>query len=259
ARTDAGDVEFDSWDLCDQVCGNLFDRTPHAFRKAKGWSAGSSEFERRAGFATMACAAVHRKDVGDEPFEAFLPVIVGASTDERNYVKKAVSCALLQIGKRDTAMNRKAIASAKEISGLDSGAARWIVADALREVTSPAVQNRLRRNSGEGRRGRGRPLRPSAGRPASVSRRPEPCPPRDRSQARERARASARGPPPGSAAATGATTVGTRSRLPAGAWLTERGGSGRSWRPRTRPPPGRIPFAGVDRGAPPRTLRRPPP
>jgi 3-methyladenine DNA glycosylase AlkD len=144
SQMDAWARGFDSWDLCDQVCGNLFDRTPHTFRKARAWSARGSEFVRRAGFATMACAAVHRKDVGDEPFEAFLPAIVGASTDERNYVKKAVNWALRQIGKRDSALNRRAIATAKEISGLDSGAARWIAADALRELTSPAVQDRLR-------------------------------------------------------------------------------------------------------------------
>jgi 3-methyladenine DNA glycosylase AlkD len=145
SQMDAWAREFDSWDLCDQVCGNLFDRTPHAFRRARAWSARRSEFVRRAGFATMACAAVHRKAVGDEPFEAFLPLIVGASTDERNYVKKAVNWALRQIGKRDSALNRRAIVTAMEISKLDSGAARWIAADALRELTSPAVQNRLRR------------------------------------------------------------------------------------------------------------------
>jgi 3-methyladenine DNA glycosylase AlkD len=145
SQMDAWAHEFDSWDLCDQVCGNLFDRTPHAFRRARIWSARGSEFVRRAGFATMACAAVHRRDVGDEPFEAFLPVIVGASTDERNYVKKAVNWALRQIGKRDSALNRKAIATAREISALDSSAARWIAADALRELTSPAIQNRLPR------------------------------------------------------------------------------------------------------------------
>jgi 3-methyladenine DNA glycosylase AlkD len=138
-------AQFDTWDLCDQVCGNLFDRTPHAFRKARVWSASGREFVRRAGFATMACAAVHRKDVGDEPFEGFLPLIVGASTDERNYVKNAVNWALRQIGKRDSALNRRAIATAKEIFALDSSAARWIAADALRELTSPTVQNRLRR------------------------------------------------------------------------------------------------------------------
>jgi 3-methyladenine DNA glycosylase AlkD len=145
SQMDAWAREFDSWDLCDQVCGNLFDRTLHAFRRARAWSARESEFLRRAGFATMACAAVHRKDVGDEPFEAFLPVIVGASTDERNYVKKAVNWALRQIGKRDFTLNRKAITTAREIFALDSSAARWIAADALRELTSPAVHNRLRR------------------------------------------------------------------------------------------------------------------
>jgi 3-methyladenine DNA glycosylase AlkD len=146
SQMDAWAGEFESWDLCDQVCGNLFDRTPHVFRKARAWSARESEFVRRAGFASMACAAVHRKDVGHEPFEAFLPVIVSASTDERNYVKKAVNWALRQIGKRDSVLNRQAIATAKEISGLDAGAARWIAADALRELTSPAVQTRLRRS-----------------------------------------------------------------------------------------------------------------
>jgi 3-methyladenine DNA glycosylase AlkD len=146
SQMDAWASEFDWWDLCDQVCGNLFDRTPHAFRKARAWSARGSEFVRRAGFATMACAAVHRKDVGDEPFDAFLPVIVAASTDERNYVKKAVNWALRQIGKRDSTLNRRAIVTAEEISELDSAAARWIGGDALRELTSPAVQNRLRRN-----------------------------------------------------------------------------------------------------------------
>jgi 3-methyladenine DNA glycosylase AlkD len=146
SQMDAWARGFDSWDVCDQVCGNLFDRTPHAFRKARAWSGRRSEFVRRAGFATMACAAVHRKDVGDEPFDAFLPLIVGASTDERNDVKKAVNWALRQIGKRDSALNRRVIATAEEISGLDSGAARWIGADALRELTSAAVQNRLRRS-----------------------------------------------------------------------------------------------------------------
>ncbi|TMK31333.1 MAG: DUF393 domain-containing protein [Actinobacteria bacterium] len=145
SQMDAWTRDFDSWDLCDQVCGNLFDRTAHAFRKAKAWSGHGREFVRRAAFATVAGAAVHRKDVGDEPFEAFLPVIVTTATDERNYVKKAVNWALRQIGKRNPRLNRRAIATAREISRLDSRAARWIAADALRELTSPAVQDRLHR------------------------------------------------------------------------------------------------------------------
>ena len=134
-----------SWDLCDQVCMNLFDRTPFAFEKAVAWSCREPEFEKRAGFALMACAAVHRKDVADEPFEAFLPFIERAATDERNYVKKAVNWALRQIGKRNAPLNREAIAAAERIRALDSKTARWIATDALRELTSPAVRRRLAR------------------------------------------------------------------------------------------------------------------
>ena len=135
--------DFRSWDLCDQVCMNLFDRTPFAFGKAGAWSRREPEFEKRAAFALMACAAVHRKDVGDQPFEAFLPTIERAATDERNYVKKAVNWALRQIGKRNAPLNRKAIATAERIRALDSRTARWIATDALRELTSPAVRQRL--------------------------------------------------------------------------------------------------------------------
>ena len=136
--------DFDSWDLCDQVCGNLFDRTAYAFRKAAEWSAREDEFVKRAGFALMASAAVHRKDVDDATFEVFLPIIQAQATDDRNYVKKAVNWALRQIGKRSPGLNGKAIAIAKQIQTLDARSARWIASDALRELESAAVQARLR-------------------------------------------------------------------------------------------------------------------
>ena len=136
--------EFDSWDLCDQVCSNLFDRTSLAFVKAAEWTRREEEFVKRAGFTLMATAAVHRKDVDDVEFLAFLPLIRAEATDERNYVKKAVNWALRQIGKRSPKLNRRSIETAKEIAGLDSRAARWIASDALRELTSAPVQERLR-------------------------------------------------------------------------------------------------------------------
>lgn len=136
--------DFDSWDLCDQVCGNLFDRTTSAFGKAVEWSARDDEFVKRAGFALMASAAVHRKEVDDATFEVFLPIIRAEATDDRNYVKKAVNWALRQIGKRSPELNRKAIATAKQIQKLDARSARWIASDALRELESAAVQDRLR-------------------------------------------------------------------------------------------------------------------
>ncbi len=136
---------FDSWDLCDQVCGNLFDRTPFAFAKALEWSEREPEFTKRAGFALMAWAAVHRKDVPDRELEAFLRPIRDQATDDRTYVKKAVNWALRQIGKRSPGLHRRAVATARAIQRMDAPSARWIARDALRELESPAVRERLAR------------------------------------------------------------------------------------------------------------------
>jgi 3-methyladenine DNA glycosylase AlkD len=135
--------DFDSWDLCDVVCGSLFDRTPFAHSKAITWAKRERQFERRAGFALMAWLAVHDKEGSDKKFQRFFPLIKRAATDERNFVKKAVNWALRQIGKRNRTLNKKAIAFAKEFQKMDSKSARWIAADALKELTSAKVQARL--------------------------------------------------------------------------------------------------------------------
>jgi 3-methyladenine DNA glycosylase AlkD len=144
AQMDAWVGDLDSWDVCDAVCGNLFDRTPFALDKAVEWSAREPEFERRAGFALMAWAAVHSKDLPDAAFSSLLPLIRDRSTDDRNFVKKAVSWALRQIGKRSAGLNTKAIRTAEEIERIDARSSRWIARDALRELRSDAVQARLR-------------------------------------------------------------------------------------------------------------------
>jgi 3-methyladenine DNA glycosylase AlkD len=136
--------DFDSWDVCDQVCSNLFDKTKFAHKKAIIWSKRREEFVKRAGFVLMATLAVHDKESGDKQFLKFLPIIKREARDERNFVKKAVNWALRQIGKRNLALNRMAIKTAKEIQGIDSKAAKWIASDAIRELTSEAVQKRLR-------------------------------------------------------------------------------------------------------------------
>jgi 3-methyladenine DNA glycosylase AlkD len=135
--------DFDSWDVCDQVCSNLFDRTPFAHAKAAEWSGRKAEFEKRAGFAMMAALSVHDKNAGDGAFIAFLPMIMREAADERNFVRKAVNWALRQIGKRNARLNKRALASAKEIAKRDSKAARWIAADAIRELESEAVRKKL--------------------------------------------------------------------------------------------------------------------
>lgn len=138
-------AEFDSWDVCDQVCSNLFDKTPFAVRKAREWSRRKEEFVKRAGFVLMAAIAVHDKKAEDKLFESFLPIIKRESGDERNFVRKAVNWALRQIGKRNARLNKSAVKAAREIQKLDSKTAKWVAADALRELTGPIVAKKLRK------------------------------------------------------------------------------------------------------------------
>lgn len=125
--------DFNSWDLCDQACTGLFDKTPFAKKQAKAWSTRKEEFEKRAGFALMAGLAWHSKTEPNKTFLDFLPLIKQQATDERNFVKKAVNWALRQIGKRNPSLLKAACQTAKEIEKMDSKSARWIAADALRE------------------------------------------------------------------------------------------------------------------------------
>ena len=135
--------DFDSWDVCDQCCSNLFDKTGFAHQKAVEWSEKDEEFVKRAGFVMMAILAVHDKKATDEEFLKFLPIIKRESTDNRNFVKKAVNWALRQIGKRNLNLNKIAIKTAEEIQQIDSKSARWIAADAIRELTGETIQSRL--------------------------------------------------------------------------------------------------------------------
>ena len=135
---------FDSWDVVDGSCGNLFDKTPFAVAKAKEWSQREEEFVKRAGFVLMAELAVHDKKAKDQVFLEFLPLMVSGASDERNFVKKAVNWSLRQIGKRNLKLNRAAISTALRIQKMESGAAKWVASDALRELKSQQVLKRLR-------------------------------------------------------------------------------------------------------------------
>jgi 3-methyladenine DNA glycosylase AlkD len=137
-------ADFDNWAVCDGVCLHLFDRTPFAHEKAVEWAAREEEFVKRAAFALMACLAVHDKRASDGAFARFLPIIERESDDDRNYVRKAVNWALRQIGKRNLALNKKAVRTAEQIRRRDTRAARWIASDALRELKGDALQRRLR-------------------------------------------------------------------------------------------------------------------
>ena len=136
---------INSWDVCDQVCMNLFEKNQLAWKKIVDWSEREEEFVKRTAFSLIACLAWHDKKASDEKFIELLPIIIREAMDERNFVKKAVNWALRNIGKRNLNLNEAAINAAKEIKRLDSKAARWIASDAIRELESDAIQSRLRR------------------------------------------------------------------------------------------------------------------
>ncbi len=136
--------EFDSWDVCDQVCSNLWEKTPFAYEKAIEWSRRQEEFVKRAGFVLMARSVVGGKTPDAEKLAIIFAEIEQGATDNRNFVKKAVNWALRQIGKRSLELNRQAIAIAERIAAIDNAAARWIAADALRELKSETIQTRLK-------------------------------------------------------------------------------------------------------------------
>lgn len=136
--------DFESWDVCDQTCSSLFDKTPYAYEKALEWSAREEEFVKRAGFVLMATLSVHNKKADDEMFIEFLSIIEREACDERNFVKKAVNWALRQIGKRNIRLTPQAIRSAEKIQKMDSKAARWVARDALRELTNEKILARIK-------------------------------------------------------------------------------------------------------------------
>ncbi|MFH0866279.1 MAG: DNA alkylation repair protein [Bacteroidota bacterium] len=135
--------DFNSWDLCDQCCMNLFEDIPVTWSKAVEWAERQDEFVKRAGFVLMARFAVSDKKAGDEKFLPFLDLIEKHATDERNMVKKAVNWALCQIGKRNKTLHPVAIKYCEKILKQDSKSAKWIATDALKELKSEAVLKRL--------------------------------------------------------------------------------------------------------------------
>jgi len=157
AQMEAWAATFDSWDVCDQVTSNLFDKTPWAYAKVREWSAAEDEWVKRAAFATAAALAVQDKVAADERFLPILALVAREAGDGRNYVKKAVNWALRNIGKRNAALHAAALetaeailASAEARAAADrkdpaARSARWVARDALRELRSEKTLRRLRR------------------------------------------------------------------------------------------------------------------
>ena len=144
AQMDRWCRDFDSWGICDALCFHLFDKTPHAWKKIAKWSDARAEFVKRASFALLASVALHDKTAPDKPFLDSLSLIEGAATDDRNFVKKAVSWALRAIGKRNPALHAAAVKLADRLAKSENPAARWTGKDTLRDLATPATFKRLK-------------------------------------------------------------------------------------------------------------------
>jgi len=140
-------ADFDYWEIVDQFCMNLFTRFPDAADRAKDWTKREGEFEKRAGFALIACLVWKKKDMPDPDVLEFLPYIMDGATDGRNNVKKGVSWALRHIGKKNMTLNKEAVALAREIEQMDSKAAKWVGKDVLKELTDPKQLDRIKQRS----------------------------------------------------------------------------------------------------------------
>ncbi len=134
---------FDSWDVCDGTCCNLFRRTPFAEDRAFAWSRHDSLYVKRAGFVLMATLGVHRRGAETDLFLRFLERVRDESHDDRPLVRKAVNWALRQIGKRSMALHPHALDLANELKRSPHRAARWIGSDAARELLRPATIARI--------------------------------------------------------------------------------------------------------------------
>ena len=139
--------DFNSWDLCDQCCMNLFRKTKFATELPFIWAEKKSEFVKRAGFVMMAVNSVHNKKLSDEDIMEYFPLIIKHSSDDRNFVKKAVNWAIRQIGKRNLNLNKEAIIVCEQLISEDSSSANWIAMDAIRELTSEKIISRLKKKT----------------------------------------------------------------------------------------------------------------
>lgn len=143
ATMDAWCRDFDSWAVCDNACFWLFDRTPHAWKKVDAWAKRKGEFERRAAFALIASIALHDKHAADDAFVDRLPLIETAASDERNFVKKAVSWALRGMGSRSTGLHTRSVALARRLAESKDKTERWVGKDVLRDLSREIVAKRV--------------------------------------------------------------------------------------------------------------------
>ncbi len=136
--------DFDSWDIVDQACINILYYMSSAIAKIPVWAESEEEFIKRTAFSLIAVIAVHDKKSENEYFEKFFQLIIDGSDDNRNFVKKAVNWALRSIGKKNKFLNKRALEVSNEILAIDCKSCKWIAKNAIKELESEKVQNKIK-------------------------------------------------------------------------------------------------------------------
>jgi 3-methyladenine DNA glycosylase AlkD len=144
AQMDRWCRDFDNWGIVDTVCFKLFDQTPHAWSRVAKWATQRGEFQKRAGFAMLACLAGHDKSASDAQFLDGIRLIEEGAADDRDLVAKGVSWALRRIGTRNTHLHAQSLAAAERLAASGHRSARWVGKDALRDLSRPLVAKRLK-------------------------------------------------------------------------------------------------------------------
>lgn len=145
-----------SWDLCDHLCKNLLIKLKGYEDLIEQWCDAEATYMKRAAFTLMASAAIHEKNLQKEALDHYLTLIRTYTDDEREHVKKSVSWALREIGKRDFDYQEKAVLLAHDLMENGNKAQKWIGKDALKELEKLVkAEGRSRLISSDSRMGKG--------------------------------------------------------------------------------------------------------
>jgi 3-methyladenine DNA glycosylase AlkD len=139
--------DFDNWGVVDTICFVLFDRTEARWGRVEPWCTHKGEWVRRAGFVMLACLGSHDKSAPDAAFLTGLKLIERGATDGRNFVKKGVSWAIRIIGGRNLVLHRATRDCCERLAESADPTAKSIGKLGLRDLNSPALKARLKKQS----------------------------------------------------------------------------------------------------------------
>ncbi len=131
---------FDSVDICDTTCNNLFIKNMWALHKTVEWAKSEKLYVKRAAFVIMIGLAQEDKNAENFVFRVFTPIMIRECTDERKEIKTVISGALKAMGKRNASLQKTAIKTAKEMSAIEDKTAQWIAKDVLGVLEKEVVK-----------------------------------------------------------------------------------------------------------------------